>query len=82
MVAWQMHVHHGLEEKNPVARLRFFPKQSRNLPNGRVSVYDQENAREIQEIYYKASLPRDFEDKKLRGSALTAHCVLLSWLLG
>lgn len=57
-----MHIHHGLKERNPVANLRFFPKQSQEKPSkGRRVV-----ARELDEKVYRTQLPMVFEDKKVR----------------
>jgi hypothetical protein len=56
----RMHVHYGLKEKNPVARLRFYAKADRD------GAVERPIARMLREESYEASLPRSFEDRRIR----------------
>jgi hypothetical protein len=53
----QTHIHYGLGDQNPVARLRFFSKNS----SGHTAV-----GKYIDERTYESILPRVFEDRKVR----------------
>jgi hypothetical protein len=53
----QTHIHYGLGEHNPVARLRFYPKHSA----GPTAM-----GKELDERTYASILPRVFEDRKVR----------------
>jgi hypothetical protein len=60
IIVERMHVHYGLKDKNPVARLRFYSKADRE---GRT---DRPVAKMAKEATYRASLPQSFEDRRIR----------------
>jgi hypothetical protein len=51
-----MHIHYGLKDKNPVSRLRFFPKHADSDVVGT----------EIKDRVYKTSMPTVFEEFAIR----------------
>jgi len=54
VIVEKMHIHYGLKEKNPVARMRFYVKNESNF------------GREVSEDRYVTSLPRSFESQGVR----------------
>lgn len=60
LIVEKMHIHYGMKSKNPVDRLRFFPKHA-NLP-GQSNVF----AKRVDECVYETVLPRVFEDRAIR----------------
>jgi len=51
-----MHIHYGLKDKNPVARMRFYQRKAEVCAVGR----------EVKEAAYIASLPAVFEERAVR----------------
>ena len=56
IIVEKMHIHYGLKDKNPVSRMRFFPKKATSDAIGE----------EIKEQYYSTSMPVKFEDMAVR----------------
>lgn len=54
VIVEKMHIHYGLKEKNPIARMRFYVKNESNF------------GREVSEDRYVTSLPRSFESQGVR----------------
>jgi hypothetical protein len=62
IIVEKMHIHYGLKNKNPVDRLRFFPKRiERSAETKEVIV-----GRRVPESKYESLLPRRFEDRAVR----------------
>lgn len=62
VIVEKMHIHHGLKSRNPVNRLRFFPKRMSNRNDSQECVF----GRKIEEEKYAFILPRTFEDRAVR----------------
>jgi hypothetical protein len=56
IIVEKMHIHYGLGDKNPVARLRFFVKNDDKILA----------AKEVNERSYESSLPKVFESRAVR----------------
>lgn len=62
LIVEKMHIHYGMKSHNPVANLRFFPKNAVLAPeNGNLTL-----AKQVDERVYETLLPRSFEDRSIR----------------
>lgn len=62
IIVEKMHIHHGRKGKNPVDRLRFFPKRIQNVNHTKETII----GRKVDEGKYEAILPRTFEQRAVR----------------
>lgn len=62
LIVEKMHIHYGMKSQNPVANLRFFPKNAvLTTANGNLTL-----AKQVDERVYETLLPRSFEDRSIR----------------
>ena len=62
IIVEKMHIHYGLKSKNPVDRLRFFPKRIEKSSETKEVIV----GRRVPECKYESVLPRRFEDRAVR----------------
>jgi hypothetical protein len=63
LIVEKMHIHYGMKSKNPVANLRFYPKNAILTPSSGAGMTI---AKQVDERVYETLLPRSFEDRSVR----------------
>jgi deoxynucleoside triphosphate triphosphohydrolase SAMHD1 len=66
LIVEKMHIHYGMKAENPVARLRFYPKNAVVVPPVGGGDASLSIARQLDERVYNTLLPRSFEDRSVR----------------